>query len=236
MDAEHANGQRARWVTFDCYGTLIDWETGLSAALRELWPERDTAGLLDRFHHVEPEVQRGQPGLPYRAVLADVLRRLAGEGGLPLRPDQEQTLAASLPSWPVFPEVPAALAELRARGWRLGILSNTDPDLLAASIQAIGVEVDVPVTAAEAGAYKPAPNHWWRFSDLSGAAPGRHAHVAVSLFHDIVPATRLGVPAVWINRPGDVGNRAETGPAQATAAVLPDCSELPDTLDRVLPP
>ncbi|MBO0704351.1 MAG: HAD family hydrolase, partial [Candidatus Dormibacteraeota bacterium] len=178
MDAEPA----ARWATFDCYGTLIDWETGLADALHDLWPAEAVPGLLDRFHRIEPEVESAQPGLPYRDVLAEVLRRLSAERNLPLAPDQEGALAAALPSWPVFPEVPAALAELRARGWRLGILSNTDPDLLAVSIQTIGVPVDVSVTAAEAGSYKPAPGHWRRFAELSGTAPHRQAHVAVSLF------------------------------------------------------
>src|SRR5207248_1357167 len=111
MDAEPP----ARWATFDCYGTLIDWETGLANALH---------------------------------------------------------------------------------------------DLLAASIQTLGVPVDLPVTAAEAGSYKPAPGHWRRFAELSGAGPDRRAHVAVSLFHDIVPAGELGIRSVWIDRPGDVGNRA----------------------------
>jgi 2-haloacid dehalogenase len=231
MDAEPP----ARWATFDCYGTLIDWETGLANALHELWPAPDAAGLLDRFHQVEPEVERAQPGLPYRDVLAEVLRRLAAERNLPLTPGQETALAAALPSWPAFPEVPPALAELRARGWRLGILSNTDPDLLAASIQTLGVPIDLPVTAAEAGSYKPAPGHWRRFAELSGAGPDRHAHVAVSLFHDIMPAVELGIPAVWIDRPGDVGNRANPRDAGAPAAVLPDLAGLPHTLDRLLP-
>ncbi|MDR0358178.1 MAG: HAD-IA family hydrolase [bacterium] len=231
MDAEPA----ARWATFDCYGTLIDWETGLADALCDVWPAEAPAALLDRFHRIEPEVERAQPGLPYRDVLAEVLRRLSAERNLPLTPDQERTLAAALPSWPVFPEVPAALAELRARGWRLGILSNTDPDLLAASIRTIGVPIDVSVTAAEARSYKPAPGHWRRFAELSGSAPDRQAHVAVSLFHDVVPAAELGIPAVWIDRPGELGNRAGRERAGAAAAVLPDCSGLPDTLDRLLP-
>jgi 2-haloacid dehalogenase len=235
MDADPADGQRARWATFDCYGTLIDWETGLATALGDLWPESDPSLLLDRFHHLEPEVQRARPDLSYREVLGDVLRRLARERALSLRPDQDDALAASLPGWPVFPEVPTALAELRARGWALGILSNTDPELLAASIGRIAVPVDLSVTAAEAGSYKPAHNHWRRFAELSGAAPDRHVHVAVSLFHDVAPAAEQGIPAVWIDRRGDVGNRTQERPAPGAAAVLPDLSDLPDALDRILP-
>lgn len=232
MDAEAA----ARWATFDCYGTLIDWETGLAAALRDVWPAADASSLLGRFHQIEPEVQRAQPGLPYRAVLAEALQRLAADQDLQLAQHREGALAEALPSWPVFPEVPTALAALRARGWRLGILSNTDPDLLAASMQTIGVPIDLAVTAAEAGSYKPAPGHWRRFAELSGAGPDRHTHVAVSLFHDIVPARELGIPAVWIDRPGELGNRTgREAAATAAAAVLPDCAGLPDTLDRLLP-
>ena len=92
MDAEPP----ARWATFDCYGTLIDWETGLANALHDLWPAADAAGLLDRFHQVEPEVERAQPGLPYRDVLAEVLRRLAAERNLPLTAGQEGALAARI--------------------------------------------------------------------------------------------------------------------------------------------
>src|SRR5581483_7948817 len=108
-------GARERWATFDCYGTLIDWMSGIRDTLAELWPER------------EPEVQRGRR-VPYRQVLAETLQRIAHREGLELEADDREALADSLPTWPPFPEVPAALAELRERGWRLAILSNTDPD------------------------------------------------------------------------------------------------------------
>jgi 2-haloacid dehalogenase len=123
--------------------------------------------------------------------------------------------------------VPPALAELRERGWRLGILSNTDPDLLAASVGNIGVEVDLRITVAEAGSYKPAHGHWERFFAVSGADPARHVHVAASVFHDIAPAADLGMPAVWINR------LTETTPLPRTAE-LADLSGLPGTLDAIV--
>ena len=165
--------------------------------------------------------------LAYREVLARCLEALAAIEGRPLATGDRFALAESLPSWPPFPEVPDALAELRERGWRLGILSNTDPDLLAASVGSIGVEVDLRVTAAEAGSYKPAHGHWERFLAVSGADPARHVHVAASLFHDIAPAADLGMPAVWINR------LAETSPL-ARRAELTDMSGLADVLDAIV--
>ena len=133
---------------------------------------------------------------------------------------RHDALAESLPSWPPFAEVPAALAELRTRGWRLAILSNTDPDLLAASVAAIGVPFDALITAVEAGSYKPAAGHWERFFAETGAARDRHVHVAASLFHDIEPAARMGLRAVWINRLGESSELPR-------AAELPDLGELP---------
>ncbi len=166
--------------------------------------------------------------LPYREVLARCLEAVAAIEGRSLAVSDRLALAESLPSWSPFPEVPQGLAELRVRGWRLGILSNTDPDLLAASIGNIGVEVDLRITAAEVGSYKPAYGHWRRFFAVSGADPARHVHVAASLFHDIAPAADLGVPAVWVNR------LAETSPLPRTAE-LADLSGLPDTLDAIVP-
>ena len=130
-----------RWATFDCYGTLIDWMGGIRDTLSDLWPEHDAELLLSAYHEIEPEVQRGR-AVPYRQVLAESLERVAHREGLELADDDRQALGDSLPTWPPFDEVPASLAELRSRGWRIGILSNTDPEFLAASLEAIGVPVD----------------------------------------------------------------------------------------------
>jgi len=216
-----------RWATFDCYGTLIDWMSGIRDTLAELWPERDAELLLALFHEIEPEVQEGR-SIPYRQVLAEALGRLAHREGLSLADEDREALAESLLTWPPFPEVPGALAGLRERGWKLAILSNTDPDLLDASLSLIGVPVDLRITAAEAGSYKPAHGHWERFFERTNADRAKHVHVAASLFHDIAPCREMGLVAVWINRIGEVSDLPR-------AAELSDLHPLPDTLDRLVP-
>jgi 2-haloacid dehalogenase len=178
-----------RWATFDCYGTLIDWDGGIGDALSSL---------------------------------------LAGDQELPLAEKDEYRLADSLPLWRPFPEVPGAIAELRGRGFSLGILSNTDPELLEVSLERIGVPVDLRITAAEAGSYKPAPGHWERFFEETGVDRESHVHVAASLYHDIEPANRLGLTAVWINRLREESDLPR-------AAELKDLSRLPEVLDEVVP-
>jgi 2-haloalkanoic acid dehalogenase type II len=217
-----------RWVTFDCYGTLIDWQRGIGDALVGLWPEVPRDELLKLYHQLEPRIQQAGP-IPYREVMARCTEEIAARLGLILPPSRRYVLAESLPRWPAFPEVPMALSELRRRGWRLAILSNTDPDLLKASERQIGVTVDLHITAAEAGSYKPAPGHWHAFFAASGADRGRHVHVAQSLFHDVAPCRELGLRIVWINRLREVS----TLPVDAE---LPDLTGLPDILDRMVPP
>jgi 2-haloacid dehalogenase len=224
-----------RWATFDCYGTLIDWERGIEATLRRLFPGADAGGLLERYHEVEARVEEGT-GRSYREITAATVREVARVEGLALEEGRERELAQSLPGWTPFPEVPPALAELHRRRWRLAILSNCDRDLVEASAASLGTPMDAIVSVAESGSYKPAHGHWRRFRELTGAGPDRHLHVAVSLFHDIAPAAELGIPAVWIDRPGDVGNRADRERVRPPrAAELPDLSRLPDTLDRLIP-
>jgi 2-haloacid dehalogenase len=214
-----------RWATFDCYGTLIDWEGGLQRAYGSLWPEADRPRLLGLHHVVEPRVQE-HGELTYREVLARCLAAVSSIEGLAVPDGRHDDLAASLPSWPPFPEVRGALGELRERGWRLAILSNTDPDLLGASVEAIEVPFDALMTAAESGSFKPAPGHWERFFADTGATRDRHVHVAASLFHDIEPAARMGLTAVWINRLGESTDLPR-------AAELPDLGGLPEVLDQL---
>jgi 2-haloacid dehalogenase len=211
-----------RWATFDCYGTLVDWRGGMRAQLARVFGEAEADAQLERYHELEPQVEHERPSLPYRQVMAEVMRRLGAPAG------EEDALGRSLPQWPVFPEVTRALAEARARGWRTAALSNTDFDLIKASISAIGVPFDAAIVAGEIGSYKPAHQHWQVFFERTGAARERHVHVAQSHFHDIVPATELGLRTVWINR---LGEKREPAPTRE----LPDLARLPDTLDELVP-
>jgi 2-haloacid dehalogenase len=216
-----------RWATFDCYGTLIDWLSGIRSTLAQIWLAEDSERLLDRYHQVEPTIQAGT-GRPYREVLSRALAGAAAAEGLVVPAGREDALAESLPAWPVFPEVPGSLDELRARGWKLGILSNTDADLLDASLSAIGVPIDERVAASDIGSYKPAFGHWETFFRQTGADRSRHVHVAASLFHDVQPCAALGLPCVWINRRSEMSDLPRAGE-------LPDLSDLPNTIDRLIP-
>src|ERR1700675_4809476 len=144
-----------RWATFDCYGTLVDWLSGISSTLERLFPDADPEALLARYLEVEPRVQ-ADGGISYRAGMAQGLAVGAGMEGRKVPQGEAQALAESLPSWPVFPEVRAALGESRARSWKLAILSNTDADFLEASLGSIGVDVDLRIVAGDIGSYKPA--------------------------------------------------------------------------------
>jgi 2-haloacid dehalogenase len=186
-----------RWATFDCYGTLIDWNRGIGRELERLFGAARAGELLHAYHELEPQIQREDPGRSYREVLAVALARL----GAPA--DEQDALGGSLPNWEPFAEVPAALEDARAGGWRLAVLSNTDRDLLDASLARIGVEFELSVIASEIGSYKPSRGHWDEFFARSGAEPERHVHVGASLFHDIAPAVTLGLHTIWVNRLGE---------------------------------
>jgi 2-haloacid dehalogenase len=186
-----------RWATFDCYGTLIDWNGGIGRELERLFGAARAGELLHAYHELEPQIQREDPDRSYREVMAVALARL----GAPA--DEQGALGLSLPGWEPFQEVPGALGGARAAGWRLGVLSNTDRDFLDASLARIGVEFELSVVASEIGSYKPSRGHWDEFFARSGVDPDRHVHVGASLFHDIAPAVALGLRTIWINRLGE---------------------------------
>ena len=217
-----------RWATFDCYGTLVDWNAGIRTELARLFGADAADELLARYHEIEPEIQSAEPGAPYREVMARALKRLAGETGTELPDGERDALGRSLPGWPVFKEVPGALREAHERGWKLVALSNSDQDLIDSSLVAIGVPFEGAVVAGDIGSYKPDHGHWEEFLASYPVDRERHVHVAQSHFHDIVPAHELGIPSVWINR---LGQSHEPPPTRE----LSDLNGLADALDELVP-
>jgi 2-haloacid dehalogenase len=211
------------WLTFDCYGTLVDWRAGITRAIDSVAPGQ-SAMLLPVYYRREAEVQAEAFRL-YRDVLDEALGRTATEAHVTLAPNREHVLSESLSTWPVFADVGPALRRLHEQGWKLGILSNVDRDLFARTRERLPVPIDAVVTAQDVGSYKPAPGHFLRF--LETYQPAAHIHVAQSWFHDIEPAHRLGIQSIWINRLDE-----HHDPSMA-AAVLPDLRALPQTVGRL---
>jgi 2-haloacid dehalogenase len=215
-----------RWSTFDCYGTLIDWNGGITAELERIFGTEAAPRLLERYHQIEPGLQADYRS--YREVLTLALEQLMQEEDVQPPEGETGALARSLPDWKPFPEVAEALAELRRRGWWLAILSNSDRDLILASEHQIGVPFDLTVVAEDVRSYKPGHAHWEHFFEVTTADRERHVHVGASLFHDIAPGSELGLTTVWINR---LGEQADPKPTRE----LSDLSTLPDVLGELVP-
>jgi 2-haloacid dehalogenase len=210
-----------RWATFDCYGTLIDWNGGIRRELARIFGEDKADERLNRYHELEPAFQVGG-ARSYREVTTDVMRELGASD------DEVSGLAEALPSWEPFPEVRPALEDARSRGWKLAILSNTDRDFIEASMKRIGVRFELAIVASEIGSYKPGHRHWQEFFEQTSAPRDGHVHVAQSHYHDIVPSKELGLRSVWINR------YAEHRDPRADRE-LANLSSLPETLDELVP-
>lgn len=200
-----------RVLTFDCYGTLIDWESGILTILRP-WASRagiaaDDSALLGAFAEAESAAQAARPGARYPEILRDTHARIAFSLGAPPDSAAAEALGASVGDWPAFPDSPEALAQLKSR-YKLVIVSNVNRESFAKSQKKLGVEFDAIVTAEEVGAYKPDPRMFHRALEVTaslGAPPERVLHVAQSLFHDHVPAKKLGLASVWVRRPSPRG-------------------------------
>jgi len=212
-------------LTFDCYGTLIDWETGILAALRPVVEAHDVDAsdgeLLELYGELEAAEER-RSYRPYRDVLRGVV--VAFGDRLNFRPSLEQinSLPESLPSWPPFPDTVAALARLKQK-YQLGIISNTDDDLFARTAAKLQVPFDWIITAQQVKSYKPSRNNFQRAAEKIGLPKEKILHVAQSLYHDIVPTRELGWANVWVNR-----RTGKRGPgATKTASIMPDL-EVPD--------
>jgi 2-haloalkanoic acid dehalogenase type II len=210
-----------RVLTFDCYGTLIDWERGIAAALAPLTARAGVApdAALEAFGRIEAEQEAATPALRYSDLLAEVHRRLAAGWGVAATEEEHRAFGASVPDWPAFPDSAAALGYLK-RHCRLVILSNVDRTSFAGSNRRLGVEFDAIHTAEDIGSYKPDPRNFAyllaRLAEM-GHGPAEVLHVAQSLFHDHVPAKRAGLATCWIDRRHDRAGWGATPPPAGEA-------------------
>lgn len=223
------NFDQFKILTFDCYGTLIDWETGILNVLRPLLIEQGVAvgdgQVLETYAGIEAAVEAGSYK-PYRAVLSEVMANLGSEFGFSPKPHEFTALAESLADWPPFEDTVEALRALKSK-YQLGIISNVDDDLFAGSNKQLQVEFDHIITAGQVGAYKPSLKMFETAMDKIGLDKTEVLHVAQSLFHDHVPAREFGLSTAWINRRHNQTGHGATPPAQITPdAEFPDLASL----------
>jgi len=197
-----------RYLTFDCYGTLIDWRTGIENELRKALGNVGIGGqeLLDAYVSAEKEQESSYK--KYREVLTLTAASLSGRLGVKVTPRAAREFAGSVPRWPAFQDTRRFLHEMGIRGYKRYILSNVDNDLLEGTIHASELEVDGFVTAEDVGSYKPNPGHWLRFMEKTGAGKSEILHCAQSLFHDIAPTQTMGIASAWVNRYGEKLDRS----------------------------
>jgi 2-haloacid dehalogenase len=204
-------------LTFDCYGSLIDWEAGISAALRPILHhhgvELDGERGLETYAEFEAAAERG-PYMTYRDVLATCLQGFGARYGFTPSDEELARFAGSVGDWPAFPDSAQALAALK-RCFKLAVITNMDDDLFALSNQRLGVSFDHIITAQQARSYKPSLNNFHVALERIGAPRQRILHIAQSLFHDHVPAKQLGIDTVWVNRRHDKAGFGATPPAEA---------------------
>ncbi len=220
--------ERVRWLTFDCYGTLVDWRQGVEDHLGGLLRRAGWSGSASLFPHygrAEQKLERSYRS--YRDVLCLAARQVAWDLGCELSRSDASAFANSLPYWPAFNDSVAVLRELGARGYGRYLLSNVDRDLLTETVARQGLEVEGFVTAEDVRSYKPSPDHWLRFLENVEPDRGRVLHVAQSLHHDIGPATRLGFATAWINR-----YRQKPPVGVRPKLILPDLESLLPLLPR----
>jgi len=209
-----------RLITFDCYGTLIDWETGMLASLRPLF-SRDghqvpDAQLLEVYGEIEADLEAG-PYLPYRQVLSQTAQEMGRRLGMEVSSAGAADFAQSLVQWEPFADTVAGLRTL-AKHFRLGIISNIDDDLFFATQKKLQVEFDVIVTAQQVQSYKPSLKNFQEALRRSGLKREQILHAGQSVYHDIVPANALGLMNVWVNRPSHRPNMGAVRPAVARSS------------------
>ncbi|HEY7184999.1 MAG TPA: HAD hydrolase-like protein [Vicinamibacterales bacterium] len=194
-----SRGTQQRWVTFDCFGTLVDWQTGFASMIAPLAGDR-TSDVVRAYHASERIVERETPHRPYKTVLATALARAAAARGVSLSETDARALERSWGSLPIFDDAESMLAELRRHGWRLAVLTNCDDDLFEITHRRFRRPFDLFVTAERVRAYKPAPWHFRAFQRLTRVNRCEWVHVACSWYHDIAPAHEHGVQTVWLDR------------------------------------
>lgn len=221
-------------ITFDCYGTLIDWETGMLSAMRPLFRREghqvSDAQLLEAYGEVEVELESG-PYLRYREVLSRAVQEVGARLGVKISAEEGREFAKSLTSWEPFPDTVAGLETLSQR-YRLGIISNVDDDLFAVTRQKLKAPFDVVVTAQQVKSYKPSFRNFEEMLRRSGLKKEEVLHAGQAVYHDIVPANSLGIRNVWVNRPSIRPGSGATKPASACpTAEVDSLAELVRLLD-----
>jgi 2-haloacid dehalogenase len=219
-----------RWLTFDCYGTIADWNTCMLGALEPV-AGAQAAALLAAYHRAESILEARPRWAPYRDILAEALTLAGRRTGIRVGADAAAAFADAWPQMPVFADVAAALGTLTAAGWRLAILTNCDDDLFATTAARLPVPFEVAVTAEQVRSYKPDLGHFRAFAELTGATPANWIHVANSWVHDITPAARMGLRSVWVDR-DQTGHPAKFAERRVTtmrrlAETVSDVSALP---------
>ncbi len=195
--------KKVRLISFDCYGTLIDWRKGVLDALRPVLDDyfisMNDEQLFSLFAESDEDLVTGEFRL-YRDILREIMNRIARRLNINIQPSDIDILAESMPSWPPFHDTIAALQELKGKDYRLAILSNTDRNLMEQTLRHLNTEFDVVITSEELGSYKPSPANFMEALRRFHLPADQIVHVAQSRFHDIIPARDLGMNAVWINR------------------------------------
>ena len=220
-----------RWLTFDCYGTIIDWRTGMTSALESVAPGRSTE-LIDAYYRCEPEVEAEPPFRNYRAILTEGLRRAAESIEIPVAGDQVSVLADTLPTWPAFADSVPALQQLHDDGYKLGVLTNTDADMFAQTLAGpLPVDFDEVITAEEVRSYKPGDGLFDEFLTRHNPAPSDWIHIGNSVWHDCEPAHRRGFRTIFVHRSENAENNewihlSKSGQSSVTVTI-PDLASLP---------
>jgi 2-haloacid dehalogenase len=224
-----SHAERFDFLTFDCYGTLVDWESGILAALRPLLASHrirlDDAHILAQYAELEARLEKGEYR-PYRQILGEVVRGFGRKYGFKPSPDDEACLARSLGGWKPFGDTVEALRAL-GRRFELVVVSNVDDDLFVATREALGVDLHVVITAQQVRAYKPSKKVFEHVLMQLGCPASRVLHVAQSMYHDVNVAHSLGMATAWVNRGGGKKGSGATLPAAGQADfVVPDLGTL----------